>query len=75
MAQISNAQDRGLGFICHSQSVAARVANDALDEGADLAVTTDYRAVLSEILVRHMATPDTAAIFPDFTAKLPGLWR
>ena len=51
------------------------LANDRLEEGADLAVTTDYRAVLSEILVRHMATPDIAAIFPDFAAKPPGLWR
>ncbi len=51
------------------------LANEALDEGADLAVTTDYRAVLAEILARHMATPDSAAIFPGFTAKPPGLWR
>ena len=49
--------------------------NDALEEGADLAVTTDYRAVLAELLTGHMATPDLSAIFPGYqrTADL-GLW-
>ena len=50
------------------------LANDALEEGADLAVTTDYRAVLAELLAGHMKTPDLASIFPDFTAKPVGLW-
>ena len=50
------------------------LANDALEEGADLAVTTDYRAVLAELLAGHMKTPDLATIFPDFTAKPVGLW-
>ena len=39
----------------------------ALDEGVDLAVTTDYRAVLAEVLQAHGRTP-ASAIFPDFTA-------
>ena len=48
--------------------------NGALEEGADLAVTTDYRAVLSEIMAGHMASPDTSAIFPGFTPQPIGLW-
>lgn len=45
------------------------------ENGFSLAVTTDYRAVLAELLTHHMKTPDLAAIFPDFTAEPPGLWR
>jgi uncharacterized protein (DUF1501 family) len=32
----------------------------------DLAVTTDYRDVLSEVLVKRLNNPATAAIFPDY---------
>jgi len=45
------------------------------ENGFSLAMTTDYRAVLAELLTHHMKTPDLAAIFPDFTAEPPGLWR
>ncbi len=48
--------------------------NAALEEGADLAVATDYRSVLAELLTGHMATPDLAAIFPGFAAAPVGLW-
>lgn len=48
--------------------------NDALEEGADLAVVTDYRTVLSELLSGHMRLPDTAPVFPGFTAPPLGLW-
>jgi len=37
-----------------------------LYEGRDLAVTTDYRAVLSEILVRHVGNKDLRQVFPGF---------
>lgn len=50
------------------------LANDRLEEGADLAVTTDYRTVLAEVLAGHMRTEDTSAIFPGFTAQPIGLW-
>lgn len=49
--------------------------NEALDAGADLAITTDYRAVLSEIMSAHMAFADNAALFPDFTPQPVGLSR
>ncbi len=37
---------------------------DALFEGRDLAVTTDFRSVLSAALTRHLGARDTKAAFP-----------
>jgi uncharacterized protein (DUF1501 family) len=45
------------------------LANDALDEGADLAITTDYRTVLAELMVTHMGFAETAKLFPNFDYK------
>jgi uncharacterized protein (DUF1501 family) len=45
-------------------------------EGRDLAVTTDFRDVFAEIVVRHLGVADTRAIFPGFeptAARFPGL--
>lgn len=39
----------------------------------DLAVTTDYRDVLSEILVKRLNNPATHEIFPEYQPKLPGV--
>ncbi len=50
------------------------LANEALDMGADLAITTDYRTVLSEVLTRHMQTSDLKGVFPDFTPASLGLF-
>jgi uncharacterized protein (DUF1501 family) len=50
------------------------LANDALEEGADLAVTTDYRAVLAEVLQGHMGLGDTGQVFPGLTARPVGLF-
>jgi len=36
----------------------------ALFEGRDLAVTTDFRDVLAEALVRHLGCADPARVFP-----------
>jgi uncharacterized protein (DUF1501 family) len=44
-----------------------------LYEGRDLALTTDFRDVLSELVVRHMRTPSAAEVFPGYTPKFPGL--
>jgi uncharacterized protein (DUF1501 family) len=44
-------------------------------EGRDLAVTTDFRDLLGEILIRHMRATDVSAVFPGFTvdpARFPG---
>lgn len=40
--------------------------SDKLDEGVDLAVTTDYRQVLTEILAAHAGAPLPALVFPGF---------
>ncbi len=50
------------------------LGNEALDRGADLAITTDYRLVLSEILTQHMQTPDISGIFPDFAPNPMGIF-
>lgn len=45
--------------------------NDQLFDGADLAVTTDYRAILSEILVRRLGNGALDQVFPGLTSYLP----
>lgn len=50
------------------------LGNDELDKGADLAITTDYRTVLSEVLGAHMGTANLDRIFPDFEAEQLGLF-
>jgi uncharacterized protein (DUF1501 family) len=47
------------------------LANGQLFEGADLAVTTDYRRVLSEILIRRMGNPFLGQIFPGYIDYSP----
>jgi uncharacterized protein (DUF1501 family) len=41
--------------------------NDQLYDHADLAITTDYRQVLSEMLARRLGNADIASVFPGFT--------
>jgi uncharacterized protein (DUF1501 family) len=49
---------------------------EQLYEGRDLAVTTDFRAVLSELVTGHLGTPDIAQVFPGFKSGVPmGLLR
>ncbi len=46
-------------------------------EGRDLAVTTDFRDVFGEIVVRHLGVADPAPIFPGYQinpARFPGLF-
>ena len=51
------------------------LTNDVLEEGADLAVTTDYRTVLAELMSGHMKAGDLSTVFPGFVAPAPlGLW-
>ena len=50
------------------------LANEQLYERSDLAVTTDYRQVLSEILQTPMQNASIAQIFPGFVPQAqPGL--
>ncbi len=45
--------------------------NDRLFDGADLAVTTDYRQILSEILMRRMGNNQLGAVFPGLPTYEP----
>ena len=47
------------------------LANDQLFDGADLAVTTDYRRVLSEILIRRLGNNHLGTIFPGYETYQP----
>jgi len=45
-------------------------------EGRDLAVTTDFRDLFGEVLLRHLGAGDLAAVFPDYPidpARFPGV--
>lgn len=44
------------------------LANDQLDQHADLAITTDYRQVLAEVLEKRMKC-SVGSIFPGWSAK------
>ena len=53
------------------------LATDKRYEGRDLAVTTDFRDVFGEIVVRHMGVTDPKPIFPGYSvqpSKFPGLF-
>ncbi len=44
---------------------------DALYEGRDLALTTDFRAVCGEVLRRHLGRSDVEKIFPGYQTPAP----
>ena len=44
---------------------------DQLYDNADLAVTTDYRQVLSEVLIRRHENPNLGVVFPGYTDYTP----
>ena len=51
---------------------------DALHEGRDLAVTTDFRDLLAEVLTVHLGARDLGRVFPGFAAgpsRFPGVMR
>jgi uncharacterized protein (DUF1501 family) len=51
--------------------------NDQLYDHADLAITTDYRRVLSELLSVRLGNPNIEAVFPGFSSSYNplGLFR
>lgn len=52
------------------------LAADRLEPGGDLAITTDYRTVLAEVLERHMGRFDPGQVFPGWSpAPALGLMR
>ena len=40
--------------------------DQALVEGRDLAVTTDFRTLFAEVIDRHLGNPNIDAVFPGF---------
>jgi uncharacterized protein (DUF1501 family) len=49
---------------------------EQLFEGRDLAVTTDFRTVLGEVVRGHLGQKDLSSVFPGFkTPGMPGLLR
>lgn len=51
------------------------LAQDALYEGRDLPVTTDFRAVFSEVAGKHLGIRDHAKLFPDWNGGRISLLR
>ncbi len=47
------------------------LATEQLYDNADLAVTTDFRRVLSEILIRRMGNSNLGAVFPGYSSYAP----
>ncbi|HJT98141.1 MAG TPA: DUF1501 domain-containing protein [Rhodanobacteraceae bacterium] len=45
--------------------------NQSLYQGTDVAVTTDYRQVISEALIRRMANPNIYYVFPGYSGYAP----
>ncbi len=43
--------------------------NEELNEGRDLAVTTDFRDVFAEVALKHLGNKDLATLFPRYAAK------
>ncbi|MGB7070153.1 MAG: DUF1501 domain-containing protein [Pyrinomonadaceae bacterium] len=41
--------------------------NDQLNEGRDLAVTTDFRDVFAEVASKHLGNTDMVSLFPKYT--------
>ena len=53
------------------------LAREKRYEGRDLAVTTDFRDVFGEVVVRHLGVSDARSIFPGYAinpARFPGLF-
>lgn len=45
--------------------------NNDLYQGTDVAVTTDYRRIISEALIRRLANPNIYYVFPGYTGYTP----
>ena len=46
---------------------------EQLYEGRDLALTTDFRDVLGELVSRHLGNPTLKSVFPGYSPKMLGL--
>lgn len=70
-----------LGGSVNGRRVAGKwpgLAPEARYEGRDVAVTTDFRDLFAEILVRHLGANDLSAVFPGYQiaeSRFPGVLR
>lgn len=60
------------GFV---HGVVSPLAKENLEDGRDLAVTTDFRAVFSEVADKHLGLHNDKVLFPDWTGKQIGVMR
>ena len=63
-----------IGGSVHGRKVHGKwpgLAPEQLYEGRDLALTTDFRSVFSEIARKHLGATNLAAMFPGFAAPAP----
>lgn len=51
------------------------LSKDNLEDGRDLAVTTDFRSVFSEVADVHLGISDDKVLFPDFDGKKIGVMK
>jgi len=51
------------------------LAKENLEDGRDLAVTTDFRAVFSEVADKHLGIHNDKVLFPDWSGKQIGVMR
>ena len=51
------------------------LSKDNLEDGRDLAVTTDFRSVFSEVADVHLGIANDKVLFPDFDGKKIGVMR
>jgi uncharacterized protein (DUF1501 family) len=49
------------------------LAREQLYEGRDLALTTDFRDVLGELVARHLRNASIQNVFPGYEPKFLGL--
>jgi uncharacterized protein (DUF1501 family) len=51
------------------------LAVENLEDGRDLAVTTDFRSIFSEVAGTHLAIQNNRVLFPDWEGKRTGVMR
>jgi uncharacterized protein (DUF1501 family) len=51
------------------------LAPDKLDQGLDLAITTDYRIVLAELLNKRLGNSQVSSVFPTIPNRSLGLFK
>ncbi|MCX6382113.1 MAG: DUF1501 domain-containing protein [Armatimonadetes bacterium] len=51
------------------------LAQDKLEDGGDLRVTTDYRDILAEVLYKRMKNSRAGEVFPEYAPQFKGVVR